>query len=408
MGWSGKFGGRFGSALRGVVNRVARVLRATGPEEPAASPPARAVRGRVDHILLLDGTMGSLKPGEETSIGLLYHYLRSANPRSSVYYGKGLQWREWREFSDVMLGWGVNRQILRAYGWLATRYRPGDRIFLFGYSRGAFAARSLAGIIDRVGLLRTDCATERNVLLAWRYYEATERRPVATAFRRRFCHESTPIEMVGVFDTVMALGLQLPFMWLLSEPRYRFHDHKLGETVNHGYQALALDETRSVLEPLIWDCEGTGANRVEQVWFRGCHGDIGGQLLGKESARPLANVPLVWMLERAEACGLTLPIDWHADFPSDSTAPSVGSWRGWGKFYLFRAPRLVGRDASERIHESVLGARRNWRIVIRPWLARRDRRKELLRRAHDEAGGGTDRVEPSVLGAADLSAGDAG
>ncbi|MCB1398932.1 MAG: DUF2235 domain-containing protein [Rhodobacteraceae bacterium] len=404
MGWSGKFGG----VLRGALNRVARALRGAAPAEPAAAPVARVARERVDHILLLDGTMGSLKPGEETSIGRLYHYLRAANPRSSVYYGKGLQWREWRELSDVMLGWGVNRQILRAYGWLSTRYRPGDRIFLIGYSRGAFAARSLAGIVDRVGLLRNDCATERNVLLAWRYYEAAERRPAATAFRRRFCHDAAPIEMVGVFDTVMALGLQLPFMWLLTEPRYRFHDHRLGATVNHGYQALALDETRSVLEPLIWDSEGTGARRIEQVWFRGCHGDIGGQLLSKEEARPLANIPLTWMLERAEALGLALPPGWHADFPCDPGAPSVGSWRGWGKFYLFRAPRLVGRDTSERIHESVLGARRNWRIVIRPWLARRDKRAELLRRAEDEAGGGSGRVEPPVLAAADLTTGDAG
>lgn len=373
--------------FRRVIDRLAQLLPRRVPVEPMAAPPApRAPRASVDHVVLLDGTQGSLRPGEETSVGRLYHLLRGSNQRASVYYGRGLQWREWRHLSDVMLGWGVDRQILRAYGWLATRYRPGDRIFLIGYSRGAFAARSLAGIIDRVGLVRPDCATERNVRLAWRYYEATEPRPVAQIFRRRFCHAAAPIEMVGVFDTVMALGLQLPLLWMLSEPRYRFHDHRLGRSVNHGYQALALDESRSVLEPLIWDSEGTGASRIEQVWFRGCHGDIGGQIGHFEPARPLANIPLVWMLERAEGCGLALPEDWREQFVCDPAAPSIGSWRGWGKVFFLRAPRVVGRDRSERIHESAVGARRNWRLIVRPWLARQDRRAELIRIAHDEAG----------------------
>ena len=379
--------------MRGLIGRLVALLRGSTPVEAAAAPlPARILRGAVDHVVLLDGTMGSLCPGEETSIGLIYRMLRRGNPRASVYYGKGLQWQEWRQLSDVMLGWGVDRQIVRAYGWLASRYRPGDRIFLIGYSRGAFAARSLAGIIDRVGLVTAQASTERNIRLAWRYYQADAARPAATAFRRRYCHPTTPVEMVGVFDSVMALGLQLPFLWMLSERHYRFHDHHLGDVVNHGYQALALDETRSVLEPLIWDGEGTGASRIEQVWFRGCHGDVGGQLGLQEASRPLANIPLVWMLERAEGCSMALPDGWRDSFPTDPMAPSVGSWRGWGKMFFLRAPRVVGRDASERIHESALGGRRNWRLIVRPWLARQDRRAELIRLAHDKTSGGTGSV----------------
>ena len=105
---------------------------------------------------------------------------------------------------DVIQGRGLNRQIRRAYGFLASRYRPGDRIFLFGYSRGAYAVRSLAGVIDRIGLVRQD-ATERNVTLAYRHYR---RRPTAPAPAPSCCRSAmrTLVEMVGVWDTVKALG----------------------------------------------------------------------------------------------------------------------------------------------------------------------------------------------------------
>ena len=72
------------------------------------------------------------------------------------------------------------------------------------------------------------------------------------------------------------------------------------------------------------------------------------------AARPLSNLSLVWMLERAEACGLPLPERWRAEFPTDPTAPSVGSWIGWGKLFLLRKRRIVGRDRSERLHDSVM------------------------------------------------------
>jgi hypothetical protein len=89
------------------------------------------------------------------------------------------------------------------------------------------------------------------------------------------------------------------------------------------------------------------------VWFPGAHGDVGGQLGGYDVARPLANLSLVWMLERAEACGLPLPTGWRADFPTDPTAPSVGTWMSWGKLFWIRKRRVVGADRSERLHESV-------------------------------------------------------
>ncbi|WP_425466072.1 DUF2235 domain-containing protein [Ostreiculturibacter nitratireducens] len=352
--------------LRQFTDRILRLLRVARRVETHAP-----MRGRepCDHVILLDGTMSSLEDGEETNIGLIYKLLLSMPIRTQqvLYYEAGVQWRQWRNTTDVAMGRGINRQIRRTYGWLASHYRPGDRIFLFGYSRGAFAVRSLAGMIDQVGLLRADAATERNITLAYRYYQAETERPAEKEFVRRFCHTGVDIQMLGVFDTVKALGLRLPLLWVLTEPQHRFHNQNLGPTILNGFHALALDETRSVYEPVLWECPPEFRGHVEQVWFRGTHGDIGGQLGGEEAARPLSNIPLAWMLERAEAAGLTLPPDWRGRFLTDPEAPSIGTWSGWGKVFLFRAPRVAGNDPSERLHPTALGHRKKPRaFIVRP------------------------------------------
>ena len=315
-------------------------------------------RGPQAHVVILDGTMSSLEPGAETHAGMTYKLCREAGPGVSVFYEAGVQWPSWARTADVLMGRGINRQIRRAYGWLASRYRPGDTIFLIGYSRGAYAVRSLAGVIDRVGLLRAEHATERNIQTAYRYYEFTPDSPGAEAFRDRFCHAEAPIEMVGVWDTVKALGLRLPLIWRLAEARHSFHNPHLGDSIRHGFHALALNERRQVYEPILWECrEDWPGQTVEQVWFPGTHGDVGGQLGGFEAARPRANISLVWMLEKAEGCGLPLPQGWADRFPCDPEAPSVGSWRGWGKLFLLRRTRVVGRDRSERLHPTAEGTR---------------------------------------------------
>lgn len=323
---------------------------------PVRSAPVRREGGLI-HAIILDGTMSSMEPGSETNAGLACRVLNRIGAPVTVYYEPGVQWLDWRSTPDVMMGRGINRQIRRAYGYLASRYRPGDRIFLLGYSRGAYAVRSLAGVIDSVGLLRPEHATERNIMTAYRHYQATPGSEVAQAFTRAYCHPKVEIEMLGVWDTVKALGLRLPFLWHWSEQKHAFHNHQLVASVKNGFHALALDETRSVFAPVMWDCTGDRPGRVEQVWFRGTHGDVGGHLGGFEAARPLANIPLVWMLERAQLCGLPLPVDWRDEFPCDVEAPSVGTWRGLGKLFLLRHRRVPCVDRSERFHETLIQTR---------------------------------------------------
>ncbi|PSL21008.1 DUF2235 domain-containing protein [Shimia abyssi] len=311
-------------------------------------------RGALTHVIILDGTMSTLEPGHETNAGLTYRLLQEMGPSVSVYYEAGVQWHGWRQTLDVMMGRGINRQIRRAYGYLASRYRPGDRIFLLGYSRGAFAVRSLAGVIDRVGLLKASCATERNIRTAYRHYECTPDSETAQVFAQAHCHADVEIEMVGVWDTVKALGLRLPVLWRATEQRHEFHNHHLSPVVKHGYHALALDETREAFEPILWECPDGWSGRSEQVWFRGAHGDIGGMLGGFEAARPLSNISLIWMLEKIELCGLDLPEGWRDRFATDADAPMVGTWRSWGRMFLLRKRRVVGQDSSESIHATAL------------------------------------------------------
>ena len=123
---------------------------------------------------------------------------------------------------------------------------------------------------------------------------------------------------------------------------------------------------RPLCGTLVDDWDG----RLEQVWFRGSHGDVGGQLAGIEAARPLSNIPFIWMLERAEICGLALPKQWQSRYPTDANAPSVGTWKGWAKIFLLRKKRVIGQDPSERIHDSALVRTQPMQTS---WLGRRSK-----------------------------------
>ena len=331
-----------------------RISRWFGRGPRVEVSPAHPERGRVDHVIIIDGSMSSLREGCETNAGLLYKLLCEMAPSRNlnIRYEAGVQWRNWSTVRDVIEGRGINRQIRRAYGFLASRYNPGDRIFLFGYSRGAFAVRSLAGVLDRVGLLEAHHATVRNVRQAYRLYQAGGDSDASRAFTDLYCVPQPRVEMLGVWDTVKALGLRLPILWRWMNGKHRFHNHSLGSHIAHAYHALARDETRMAFEPILWDNTAHFPGDVEQAWFEGVHGDIGGDVGGFEAARPRANIALTWMLERAEALDLPLPPDWRARFPCDPDAPSIKWFRGFGWMFVFRRKRLIGQDPSEYLHKS--------------------------------------------------------
>jgi uncharacterized protein (DUF2235 family) len=309
-------------------------------------------------VFISDGTLSSLTPGMESNAGLLYRLLTEAgrNPHQRFDYDPGVQGSGLRKWFNAVTGMGINLTICQGYSFLASRYRPGDRIYLFGYSRGAYAVRSLAGMIGSVGLLRQETATQRNIQRAFRLYESNgdlNRSKARANFVGQNCHSQVPIEMVGVWDTVRTLGLPYPVLSRLAQMATEFHDHALGHHIRHGYHALAIDEDRIAFAPILWQRSEHWQGRLEQTWFAGAHGDVGGNIGDHAAARPAANIPLNWMLRRAERHGLILPEGWEARFPENPAAPQIGNRAGMARLFLFRRPRATGSGDGEVVHLSI-------------------------------------------------------
>ena len=297
--------------------------------------------------------MSSLRPGYETNIGLAFRMLKDV-PGVRLHYEPGIQWRGLAHAHEVMAGVGINRQIKRAYRFLAEGYEAGDKIVLMGYSRGAYAIRSLAGLIDRMGLIRAEDLTDQTMEQVYNLYREAPNSPRAREVRDTLCHSDVPIDFIGAYDTVRALGIRWPLIWRFLPMPQPFHSHGLGAHVRVARHALALNETRVAYAPILWNTHYSAQDRdVEQMWFSGTHGDIGGQVPGADASRARTNISLVWMLNAAEKAGLPMPDGWEMGLEQDPNAPSVGNFRGFGKLFLTRRRRLVGADPSERIHWSV-------------------------------------------------------
>lgn len=207
-------------------------------------------------------------------------------------------------------GYGISRRIKEAYAFLVRCYEKGDSIYLFGFSRGAFAVRSLAGFIDTVGLLyRRDIA---EVEAAYLLYERAaspiktplekRRRPLrrlGAKVRSRDDPDVMPIHMIGVWDTVEALGL--PEMLQLSPAMLTsYHVTGVPRFVSHIRHALALHEMRTPFEPLLWKDTCAPDQTLRQIWFAGAHADVGGGYKGTH----LSDVALEWMAWEARQLGL--------------------------------------------------------------------------------------------------------
>lgn len=190
-------------------------------------------------------------------------------------------------------GIGLRRKVLNGYRFVAENWKPGDEIYFFGFSRGAYTVRCLAGFLGLAGLV------DRSELrAAWTVFE-----------RGRWREPKQPlsIKLVGVWDTVDSLGLPVPLLRPLTRPRLRFRDGELGAHVANGFQALAIDEIRSAFVPLLWTSDSAPGQRIEQVWFPGVHADCGGGY----AEDGLADLALNWMIRRAEQCGLHFDGDYE-------------------------------------------------------------------------------------------------
>ncbi len=309
------------------------------------------------HVFIIDGTLSRLAPGQETNAGLLYKLLCKlpSSDDLTVGYDPGVQGYGLMKWVDVITGRGINQSIQAGYRELCTLYQPGDRILLFGFSRGAYAVRSIAGMIATVGLLRARFANDHRITKAFNYYQLEHLSKRAKAFVRAYTHpDRVEIEMIGVWDTVKALGVPLPLLSRLTPMATEFHNHDLSPVIRNAFQALAADENRTAFAPIVWTCQPNWHGRLEQAWFPGAHSDVGGHIYDLPQYRPLANLSLNWMLERADECGLPLPEGWRSMFETDACGAMQGAYLGSSKYFLFRKNRRFGSPKTDFVHPSIL------------------------------------------------------
>ncbi len=216
-----------------------------------------------------------------------------------VFYDQGVGSSNW--LMDKVLGGatgvGVSTNICDCYQFLSHNYVPGDEIYLFGFSRGAYTVRSLAGFLNRVGLL-----PKRNIFYLQEAFECYRNNDQGSELEKFKSDNEVfipSIKFVGVWDTVGSLGIPLGLFQKAFGKKHAFHDTKLGQNIEHAYHALAIDEKRKPFKPTLWE-KTHDDQHLEQVWFAGVHTNIGG---GYENDG-LANCALNWMIGNAKSHGL--------------------------------------------------------------------------------------------------------
>lgn len=237
-----------------------------------------------------------------------------------AYYSTGLGTKFGERIRGGMFGRGIDTAITSAYEWMIDNYEPGDEIFIFGFSRGAYTARSLSGFASKCGLLQRGAPLGVNQLYCrYRHIEATTLRELqrqqAEEGRRDFTLEenwmlrysrAVPIKFIGIFDTVGALGVPFPIVRELIGAAYPFLNTGLRRNNEYAFHALAIDEHRKAFSPALWTNKGaTGVaprpiEKTEQRWFVGAHANVGGGCFNDR----LAQLPFKWIERKATALGL--------------------------------------------------------------------------------------------------------
>lgn len=302
-------------------------------------------------VLLFDGTWNDeTDPNQVTNIHRLKELIIAAtdvgskknDPRSGggddpewspprIFYDTGVGTRGWWDrIVGGVLGKGLSANVRQGYRFLSQFYQPermvgwkkvaATPILVFGFSRGAFTARSLAGFVAAAGLLKKEHCNARNLAFAWAYYRTPpKQRLPADKTRLEAISHDVKIDFLGVFDTVGSLGVPSGPAGNWAGRNDKFHDTKLGSAIKAACHAVALDEHRNPFVPALFARPDNLANRhVEQVWFPGVHSDVGG---GYGAASPgrtaIADLSLAWMVTRIRQYGAGLLI---ADPPVVSTA----------------------------------------------------------------------------------------
>jgi uncharacterized protein (DUF2235 family) len=277
-----------------------------------------------------------------------------------TYYDPGVGTSGWivKRWFDGATGSGISENIKQAYKYIIGNYEPEDELYFFGFSRGAFTVRSLAGLIRNSGILKTN--DPDLIKQAYRLYKSGShstkpKEKEATLFRKTYAvADKVPIKFIGVWDTVGSLGNPLFINNVFSKfsPSVmgnQFHDTDLSSTVKFAYQALAINEKRLNFKPTLWKQQDTsGKQKLEQVWFIGVHSNVGGGY----PKTGLSDIALNWLTSRARDCDLDMESITLNENPSEKPGKS------WKSFYMLIPPcyRKIGvkENGNESLHPTVM------------------------------------------------------
>lgn len=317
--------------------------------------------------LFLDGTWNTV--GDNTNVWRLKALCADKGSDGLIqvsYYTTGLGTFIGEKLRGGMFGYGLDRAVIEAYKWLVETYELGDEIFIFGFSRGAYTARSLAGFISKCGLLKPGAPLgigqlydryrkDETVSTIWKLDEARGVGSVTQSVEERWMLDyamRVPIKMIGVWDTVGALGFPFGNVPGISRRGFKFLHTGLRLSQENAYHAVAIDEHRKAFSPTLWTkrlyndpTRRVAAPRplssVEQRWFVGAHANAGG---GCRSDL-LAQASLRWMMQKASGHGLTFRQDVLTDSEVHS-APISNSYREFmrGAYRFTSKPhqRMIG------------------------------------------------------------------
>ena len=255
-------------------------------------------------VICCDGTWN--EPDEiPTNVTKLVRAIVPVSPdgvHQVVFYDQGVgTGGKIDKFIGGAFGSGLEKNVLDCYRFLIHNYQLNDEIYCFGFSRGAYTARALVGLINCVGLLHKSQLDQLKQV--YKYYRThPEERPEGH-YEQNYRPDIT---MIGVFDTVGALGAPTPLLRKLTRGWVGFFDTHISSRVNYAYHALALDERRAPFTPDLWTGSLQPHQVMEQCWFAGAHSDIGGGY----TECGLSDIAMQWMVGKAMALGLEFNQDY--------------------------------------------------------------------------------------------------
>ena len=319
-------------------------------------------------VVCSDGTGNSTILGRGTNVFKLFEAVDLNGHRwdpnltpQVAFYDDGVGSQSFKPLRVLggIAGWGLSENIRQLYKEVVRIYDPGDQIYVFGFSRGAFTVRSLVGLISTCGIVDASrCATaealDKVVRKAYVAYRQCYRTRLGKMFlgesgreagkrfgERHSLKEETRIRFVGVWDTVDAVGMPFHIADVVNSTVYRFKfpDAYLSDKVDRACHAICIDDQRHSFQPLVWN-ESRNGDRIEQVWFAGVHSNVGGGY----PKQGLSLIALDWMMAKAEEHGLRFNEADREQFRAHQSVDDklYDSRSGLGTFYRWKPRDITG------------------------------------------------------------------